>query len=543
MRGYYNDKKYLFITVDGEGGKSKLIVKIQCNLIVEHWVSLYPEIERELSDYQRKNISAICIDLSKCREIAPFALMEMILLLKKLKETNGLSITVELPEYNASSDRKETYSINETLKYMATDGFLVAMLKEGFTVLARKPQSERNRNSFQQRSYSRQKKQPKKQLVTEIDINRYCNYKINSKAKKIYPFSVYNLNYQKREEIVSQIEDELSLCLKNTMSLQSFNQLSVIVYNILSEVIENVEKHAYPNSKDKTFGIYIRSRDGMSNWNAEDEELRKFKKSLKDEETKSPALDNSILEKNERILEIFFCDLGIGLSGSLASYYAEYKKQYNYPIRELFGRILKHSLRQNRQEDSTPYGGLHFVCRLLSETNGYIWCGEGREWVGAQSYDIEHKDISSEGVCKVALTDSVRQSFGQGLKWCFRIPYNESLTKRTGLFVSWGKSPKKHPVYQAYCLSNCGIKEIQDLSIHNVACRDDVYGNRFIMDGEPDTWTMPPTSIKNLDALVWLPGKSYSKNVIYKTINELVELKGFYEARGIKPELFTQVRN
>lgn len=485
--------------------ENQLQFKIECDLTCENWASIYGVITENTSDFDRLNrINTLKIDLSSCTEASPFCLMCLILFLKKQREDYKKNIVINLPTFNKNFNYKK----GAFLRFLASQGFLSEMLNNKFIVKCRN-------------------------LIDEKTIERFNSYRYDIDCYKIFPIKTYTVNDNLTREIIAkEIDEELSLALQNSISPQSYNLLSMQVYNIVTELIENVERHAYLNDEKKRFAIYIRKRNGAIHSDANEVDLQLFKKRIKDEESCCPGIDNSILEKNEYVLEIFFADIGMGLSGSLNSFYSEFrKKEYKYPIRELFGNVLKNGFRKTLPEEATKYGGLHFICRLLSESSGYIWCNEGKEWVGAFSNELSKKSISKtpktsnslfENVGIGKVFDSDNDIYGKGLMWCFRIPYSQNSHVRSHLAVHWTKQPSQHPVYVNYKYN----EQYHDMTINHVLCRDDNFNQLWYLNGSPKEWknNFDNTTQLNTNTYVWFPKKNNSKNKIYKKIDELIKI-------------------
>ncbi len=485
--------------------ENQLQFKLECDLTCDNWASIYGVITENTSDFNRLNrINTLRIDLSSCVEASPFCLMCLILFLKKQREDYKKNIVIILPTFN----KNFSYKKGAFLRFLASQGFLSEMLNNKFIVKARN-------------------------IIDEKTIERFNSYCYDIDCSKIIPMKTYTVSDVFTKEIIAkEIDEELSLALQNSTLPQSYNLLSMQVYNIVTELIENVEKHAYSSDEKKRFAIYIRKRKGAIHSDESETNLQLFKKRIKDEESNCPGIDNSILEKNEYVLEVFFADIGMGLSGSLNSFYSEYrKKEYKYPIRELFGNVLKNGFRKMIPEEATKYGGLHFICRLLSESSGYIWCNEGKEWIGAFSNELSKETFSTHqktsnivfqnvGIGRVY--DSENNVYGKGLMWCFRIPYSQTSHFRSHLAVQWTKQPSQHPVYVNYKYN----EKYHDMTVNHILCKDDNFNELWYLNGAPKEWKNDLNSATqlNTNTYVWFPEKNNSKNKIYKKIDELIKI-------------------
>ena len=470
---------------------------LSCKLWGENWGSIHNIIEKWMN---KKKISKIQLNLSSCIWADPIPLLSIILDLYRIKYKYRAKILVILPKLDQANLRNQNWKRGQFLKFLASQGFLDILV-----------------TYFEVRDY--------KFPVNKKTIDKYANYqyKLLYGGAEVVRAKIYDITdeYQKKE-IIEGIENEIFGTLRNTTSMQNFNNLITQTYNILNELIDNVYNHAYLNDERKIFGLYIRRRYGAAKkFGIDDDKDINIRASIvKKERENCPALDTQILIDSDAILEIFFVDIGMGLKGSLRDYYTAHDKDYKYPIRELFCKILKDGVRKNASASLTPFGGLHFVCRLMEESNGYIWCNEGNEWVGSSSVNLVNngKDI------KIGLTGTYSPFQMTGLSWGFRIPYSDTLKRKNSIATTWMAATNKHPVFKAY--QNLDKK----INASYIMVFDDRYTNTVFLNGNVENWKKAEGKdninfdggINRVDTFVWFPQYYYSKNRIIRNVRELI---------------------
>lgn len=477
-------------------GELRIILtnKLSCKLWGEHWgiISEYFGTKDFLFD-----CSSVKLDFSQCYWADPIALLSILLQLMQIKYEYKKYVKILLPRLGVNNNNNINFYKGQFLKFLATQGYMKIMI-DNFYVY------------------------DNKEKLTNSKIVKYAsyNYRLVYDEAEIVLAKIYDLGKYNSEKIMSQIEEEILYRLKNTVSLQTYYILETQIYNIISELIENVDKHAYRPGRQKWFGLYIRKRYGaVKNYG---KETAQYSEIANREKNNCPALDNQVALDSEAFLESFFVDIGMGMKGSLQEYYkSEIKRKYKYPIRELFYKVLKEGLRKNDSASLTPYGGLHFICRILKESNGYIWCNEGKEWVGSHSSDLLTKNNETT---KAALTDNKDNAQNKGLSWCFRIPYSDIIKCKNTIAYAWEDQINQHPVFKVFQTID------RSLNVNRTVCVDDRYNKCILMNGEPREWEENLRSVLEnkvslcgrADSYVWFPKDYYSKNAIISRLKEIV---------------------
>lgn len=463
--------------------------KLSCTLWGKYWGILSNYFDSK--KFMNEN-NSVKLDFSQCYWADPIALLSILLQLMQIKFEYLKKIRIILPRLGVNNDKNINFYKGKFLKFLATQGFMKIMI-DNFDVF------------------------DNKERLTDYKIKKYANYnyQLLYDGAEIVQAKIYDLEVINRDDIVIQLEEEILFRLKNSVSLQTYYTLETNVYNIITELIENVVQHAYKRGECKRFGLYIRKRYGaVKNYGRDGEEIAQYSEILNREKVNCPALDNQVIIDSEAVLEIFFVDIGIGLKGSLNEYYrSEIKKKYMYPIRELFCKVLKEGLRKDNSQSLTPYGGLHFICRILRENGGYIWCNEGREWIGCFSSELL---VNGDRPLGISVTDNNDNMQNKGLSWCFRIPYSDMLKCKNAIAYVWESQVNRHPVFRVFQTLD------RTLNVNRTVCIDDRYDRSILMNGEVREWTenLQDTlkSGVNLcgkaDSYIWLPKAHYSKNEI-----------------------------
>lgn len=489
-------KNELYELID-KRSEIKIILKnkLSCKLWGEYWgiISNYFDTKSFLYD-----CNVIKMDFSQCYWADPIALLSILLQLMKIKYELKKNIKIILPRLGVNNSNNINFYKGQFLKFLATQGFMKIMI-ENFYIY------------------------DNKEILTKNKINKYANYNyaLTYDNAEIVLAKVFDLENIKIENLMSMIEEEILCRLKNTVSLQTYYVLETQVYNIITELIENVDKHAYFLGNRKWFGLYIRRRYGAIR--SCNERRLQYPEIVQKEYINCPALDNQVVFESEAFLEIFFVDIGMGMRGSLQEYYKnEIRRKYKYPIRELFCKVLKEGLRKNDLASLTPYGGLHFICRILKESNGYIWCNEGKEWVGSHSSNLLNKKGEMP---KVAVTDNKDNAQNRGLSWCFRIPYSDIAKSKNTIAYAWENQASQHPVFKIFQSID------RSLCINRTVCVDDINDKCILMSGEPRLWEEELQRILEsdislcgkADSYVWFPKNYYAKNAIITRLKEILE--------------------
>lgn len=403
-------------------GNELYIQIIEC-LSSKLWADKWGKIEEKISRgrFSGNPFNSIRMSFADCLWADPLPLLSILMLLVKEHKLN--KVTVVLPCFLANDIKKENYKKGQFLKYLATQGFLRIMVDNFWVVDA------------------------KGRKIGERNIVQFAEYKNSTfyGEVEILQAQIYDVaNIHAVKEFVLNLQNEMSVNLRSQLSLAVYYSINTQIYNILTELIDNVSAHAYTDDQQKLFGIYIRKRCGVINNYRQ--KSYDFMKALSFEQENCPALGMEILEGSESLLEIFFLDLGIGISGSLKESFLNIKKEKcMYPVRELFCRVLKDGERSKGSKAVTAYGGLHFITRIIRENKGYIWFKDSNEWVGAYCSDIINGD---RGRIKNAVSNTKTQPSGLG--WGFRLPYTDDLENVYLVSHSWEGKASFHPVFQEY---------------------------------------------------------------------------------------------
>lgn len=493
MRKEYVFENDLVKTItNGSSINIVLVEELTCN----KWGDCWDDVRNVL--FNSESFKNININFENCLYADPIPLMSLLLELIKLTKEYNKVISIILPSILQNNIDGKNYKKGQFLKYLATQGFLRIMF-ENFCV-------------------KNQKKILKEEVIEKY--SRYANAPIYS-GEVIVPVQTYELVDEKqKQEVLDSILDTFMFSFKNKVGLHTYNSMKGYIYNITNELIENAIKHAYGEHEKKKFALYIRNIRASNDSKTKLDSINGFaRREISKEKNNCPAIDTQIYMDNSAFLEIYFVDVGIGLTQSLKEYFNSKDKDYKYPVRELFCKVLKDGIRKSDNTSVTPFGGLHFICRIISENNGYIWCNEGHEWVGTSSARLLKDGIKST---QAALSSSSLKNCNSGLNWCFRIPYNDFDTKiRNEFYYKWRGAPKNHPIYRAYSEKEDG------LSANHVLCLDEQKGHSILMNGEQIKWGVNDISLFNRDSskinaktLVWIPKLNYTKNQISKILRD-----------------------
>lgn len=481
-KNMFNDNLLLKFQVRNTDFYISFIDELTCRNWGKYWGYVNANFNNEKIMQRIKNI---VINFEDCLYADPIALMSILLDLLKVKEEYKITIKIILPRIMSNDIGKKNYKKGAFLKFLAVNGFLEIMSSH-FIV----KDSKRN--------------------ISKNIINHYMKYNYSApfSGDVIVPFKIYECDNETSKKAI--IEETINLLLfnfKSRVSTHNYNVIEGYVYNIINELVENSIRHAYKSGEKKRFALYIRNRKG-----SDAQGINGFlQREISREKDGCPALDSQIYMENSAFLEIFFSDIGMGLTESLKDYYESQGKDYTYPVRELFCKVLKDGIRKNNKSAITPFGGLHFICRIIRETNGYIWCNEGKEWIGASSVRLLSNGVKEP---QVALTTNEDNNQNRGLNWCFRIPYNDFSKSAKNTFASvWNGDTQSHPVFTAYKLRE------KDIELNNLVCIDEINKNTILMNGNCKKWNYLniDSSVHNnfkIESLIWKPKQGYTKNQI-----------------------------
>lgn len=483
--------------INNRYGQNELYIRLDANLSCKWWGDNWGEIFHFVETYvaHRRNIK-LKVFFTNCVWADPIPMLSIILGLLHFKEDCGVSVEVFLPRLDTENAENKNYQKGQFLKFLATQGFLRILL-DNFII---------------------------KDRVFTLDqriITKYSNYKnrLFYNEAEVFRARTFTIcNAESKKSIIKLVEDELHTTFRNTVSLQTFNVISEHIYNVLNELIENVFRHAYGEDEQKRFGLYIRKRYGATkNYGTDSKNARQQVEGR--EKANCPAMDNQILLEGDAVLEIFFVDIGMGLRGSLVDYYSTLKKNYKYPIRELFCKVLREGLRKNGGVALTPFGDLHFLCRVMQECNGYVWCNEGVEWVGSSCKKL----LGDYPETTVDLTGTYNNHLHPGLAWDFRIPYSDTIKNKSSIASTWKGQPQEHPVFKAFQIIE------KTISANNICVFDNNQDSTIYAHGKAKDWLDISQDqdfneyAKRANAFIWFPKAFYSKNNIVKKAREYVE--------------------
>ena len=465
---------------------SRIWIIIERNITCIEWGKNWGII----SSYLRHsfNGSEIICDMSKVTSADPFALMNIILDLREVVLLKKCRIQFVIPYLDFN--RQGGFNVGVFLKFLATQGFLDAIREFG---------TLRHYRGF----------------ISQNTISKFSSYKypIGFSGEVIFPFKVYILSDNNKDTIVEDVLGIIKPRLRKSTSMYTWKHMKEQVYNMICELVDNSYRHAYRENQNKCIAIYIRRRKGLSSISDLDSTRNTIESEINYEKYNCPGINKRIYSYTASFLEVFFADLGMGMTESLKDYFDKAGKNYKYPVQELYRKVLRDGIRKENSRAVTPFGGLHFICRILKECKGYIWCNEGKEWVGAFANEL--LGDSTQKVVKFGLTPNEDELYPLGLNWCFRIPfYNQ--TKENNLFSEeWSGLPEVHPVYLAY------KSHKENNSFKNLICIDEYRKKVTFFDGECREGTSDELKdvpeFKGDISVLWIPNDDSTKNeLIYK---------------------------
>lgn len=442
-----------------------------------------------------KGNEVVC-DLSSTIHADLFALMNIILDLYDvhLKFKTKISFVIPYLNYNSSN----FYDPGVFLKHIASQGFLESIMKFATIKMGGS-------------------------IINSGTIEKITGYNFPGiyTGDMLYPFTVFNVNSDNKDAVVNEVLKTIKPRLRNISSRYTSKHINEQVFNMISELVDNSYRHAYSNGEhNKLIAIYIRRRKGLSSISSLDTTKNTIDKEMNQEKVNLPATDNRIFSETSSFIEVFFTDLGIGLSESLKEYYAANFKEYKYPVQELYRKVLKDGIRREYSRSVTPFGGLHFICRILSESKGYIWCNEGKEWVGAFANELLSDSLTNN--VSFSLTDNKENLYPLGLNWCFKIPVYKPIKEEYDFTEEWDDLPEEHPVYLAL-QNNHTRYSYKDVLVIDDSRNEIVY---FIDSGKEyslNNLNQLP-ELKNDINVLWIPNGTSTKNMLINKIGEICSL-------------------
>lgn len=471
---------------------SRTSIIFERDVTCSEWGKNWGKVSAELRNHF--NGSDIILDFSKSTSIDPFVLMNIILDVRDICSIKKCKCQFVIPFVDFNRD--DGFKVGVFLKFLATQGFMDVIMS--FATL-RYPRSIINSD-----------------IVKRISLYKYP---VGFSGEVVFPFKIYNLNEVNKDTIVNEVLETVKPRLRKSTTMSAWKHMKEQVYNMVSELTDNSYRHAYEEKKTKWVGIYIRRRKGLASISDLDSTRNTIEKEASYEKNNCPGIDKRIFSYTSSFLEVFFSDLGIGMTGSLKDYFNKNGKDYKYPVQELYRKVLRDGIRREYSRAITPFGGLHFICRILKECKGYIWCNEGKEWVGAFANELLAD--ASQNVVEFKMTDNVENQYPLGLNWCFRIPFYNLTNENKSFSEKWDGLPEENPVYLAY-QNNKTINEI-----NRVICIDEFRNKTNFYDGnlaETNSITLEDLPVLTGDASVlWIPNDDGTKNELIQKMGSFCE--------------------
>ena len=470
----------------------ELVLVIKSGLQNEQWGSYWGEYQQE---FESGMYTRIVIDLTHCYNADIFPLLSLTLNLLEAS-ISGKKIKILLRKIKNGDNKSYNYRV--LLKFLASQN-LLKIWCQNFTV-------------FEGR-----------EVLVQSRINQIAKFNVKAmySGRVIYPFTFFDCGRQAKEAIISEIMSKSLSAIKDGVSYDTYKRISEQLYHVTTELVENIERHAYDNNdKAKTFGIYIRERSGLLSDSDVSHDINY-------ENYNCPALSTLIFRNCYSFVEIFITDSGKGLSKSLSDAFKAQNDPQKFPIRSLYYKVFKDGLRRDTENSLTAFGGLHFLCRLLKETNGFIWCNEGNEWVGASSAGI--LDGTIEDINARVIERQGNYIPKKGLNWGIRIPLEAKIANEGNECIyRWkgASNPIKEVFYQDH---------LQDNYLGHLIYIDERMEKKIRINGMWENWEEQAYVKKasetgdDNDTFLWFPKENNSKNNITRKIN-----KFFKNAKNIE---------
>lgn len=471
---------------------SSISISFERDITCSEWGKNWGKVSADLRKHFRG--SEIILNFSKSTSIEPFVLMNIILDIREICLIKKCQCQFVVPFVDFNRDNG--FKVGVFLKFLATQGFMDAIM------------------SFATLKYPRSN-------IDSIIVKKISSYKypVGYSGEVVFPFKVYSISNTNKDTIVNDVLETVKPRLRKSTSMSAWKHMKEQVYNIISELADNSCRHAYDEKKTKWIGIYIRRRKGLASISDLDSTRNTIEREIDYEKKNCPSIDKRIFSYTSSFLEVFFSDVGIGMTGSLRDYFKNEGKEYKYPVKELYRKVLKDGIRREYSRAITPFGGLHFICRILKECKGYIWCNEGKEWVGAFANELLAD--TSQSVVEFELTDNKYDLYPLGLNWCFRIPFYNLSSETKSFSEKWDGLPEEHPVYLAY-QNNIAIN-----GINRVICIDEFRNRTLFFEGEQTEGKS--INLEDLPALtgnasiLWIPHDDGTKNELIRKMGSFCE--------------------
>lgn len=469
---------------------SRISIVFERNVTCFEWGKNWGKI----SDSLRKSFtgSEIILDFSKIFCVDPFALMNILIDIRDICSLKKCKCQFVIPFVNFN--RPDGFKVGVFLKFLSSQGFMDDIM------------------SFATLRYTRS-------IIDEDTVRKISSYKypVGYSGEVLFPFKIYRLSKDNKNTIVNEVLEIVKPRLRKSTSMFTWKYIKEQIYNIICELVDNSYRHAYDETNAKWIGIYIRRRKGLSGISDLNSIRDTIGREINYEKNNCPGIDKRIFSYTSSFLEVFFSDIGMGMTESLRDYYKDGGKNYKYPVKELYRKVLRDGIRREYSRAITPFGGLHFICRILKECKGYIWCNEGKEWVGAFANELLGDD--SQNVVEFKLTDNLEELYPIGLNWCFRIPFYNQAMENKSFSEEWDGLPEAHPVYLAYKnnKNNNGFKK--------VICIDEFRKENILFEeGKIEALTSNLSDLPELTSdisVLWIPNDDGTKNELISKIGSI----------------------
>lgn len=366
-------------------------------------------------------VRRVVLDFSPCRWADPLPLLQLAIWTREF-------IAMEA-EHKVDIFLPNKYSRPQFMKFLAQEGFLAAFL------------------SIDRCECWMQGKRLRAEDVGDIaklshDL-AYCNcYIIGAHILDLGSTTV------PIDEWINDTTSKLHLALVNRCPSWSLDSVVYKVRFILHETLHNVALHAYPDWHTNTryVGIYIRYRSGMESAHAE---RRDVIAATSASESRECHLDSAYLRSREGFVEVFVCDSGIGIAGSISRRNSEQdvKNESDRSLaRRTFEKVLKTKY-TDRSASSTQSeaGGLYHLHHLLAVDQDFLRGLDADVWVSQQLPFTGYKQPEAPKTPYANGLDACGVSM-RGLSWTFRLGWLSATDVKADVFKHWEGALDHHPL-------------------------------------------------------------------------------------------------
>ena len=342
------------------------------------------KIRKHISEENGVLIDQVIFDFSYCRWVDPFPLLSVLFEILAVRK-QGIKVLLNLPKSDAGQKNicKEPYhkSPNRFLFFLANEGFLNTLESlgdKGITFINK----------------------PKSGWELYKTLNVQPSY-INANCIPMKFFFVPNNEKGNDSFAKKAVETLLEGIDSNLYSKLSTNSRVRLIYKIrvaLQEFLHNAQEHAYEkNSEERLFAIYVRFRTGGIGLDTTGMTI--FKSCINEEKKHCPMLHKAWLENRSGCIEIFALDYGMGMVKSFekAGINLKWKYKFSQVMYEAFSKGKSTKTKRN-----TPFGGLHLLHNLLSDTGDYIRAFENGVWFGS-TVPIDRPTKSTQALTKTSV--------------------------------------------------------------------------------------------------------------------------------------------